>query len=142
MLMVSLFTTSLRFGLVLPLGVLAWTTGLLLMYCLQYPNWKRLYSDLNGSLQTSLIDSGYRSSIPGDPTGNTSVKRLQLSEKIKKIEDTAKKADEDLQIYILKAVTEGLSYTQLKSKLHIPCSRDVYYDRYRRFFWLLDKTKD
>ena len=62
-------------------------------YCLQYPNWKRLYSDLNGSLQTSLIDSGYRSSIPGDPTGNTSVKRLQLSEKIKKIEDTAKKAD-------------------------------------------------
>ena len=27
----------------------------------------------------------------------------------------------------------------LKSKLDIPCGRDMYYDRYRRFFWLLIK---
>jgi hypothetical protein len=24
----------------------------------------------------------------------------------------------------------------------MPCGRDTYYDRYRRFFWLLDKMRD
>lgn len=26
--------------------------------------------------------------------------------------------------------------------LDIPCSRDMYYDRYRKFFWLLDNARD
>ena len=43
--------------------------------------------------------------------------------------------------YILKAVTEELSYTYLKSKLKIPCGRDMYYDRYRRFFWILSNSR-
>lgn len=51
-------------------------------------------------------------------------------------------ADEELYSYILKAVTEGLSYTYLKTALEMPCGRDAYYDRYRRFFWLLDKERD
>lgn len=27
-------------------------------------------------------------------------------------------------------------------KLDIPCGKDLYYDRYRRFFWLLDKLRE
>ena len=58
------------------------------------------------------------------------------------IEKAALDADECLYPYILKAVTEGLSYTYLKSKTDIPCGKDMYYDRYRRFFWILDGLRE
>lgn len=31
--------------------------------------------------------------------------------------------------------------TILKTKLDIPCGKDMYYDRYRKFFWLLDNSR-
>ena len=58
------------------------------------------------------------------------------------VEQAAMDADEYLWHYILRAVTEGLSYTYLKSRLDIPCSKDTYYDRYRRFFWLLSEARN
>lgn len=58
------------------------------------------------------------------------------------VEQTAIEADANLAYYILKAVTEGLSYSHLKARLEIPCGKDMYYDRYRRFFWLLSKIRD
>lgn len=33
------------------------------------------------------------------------------------------------------------NYTYLKTVDHVPCSRDMYYDRYRRFFWLLNEAR-
>ena len=51
-------------------------------------------------------------------------------------------ADKDLAKYILMAVTYGHSYTYLKAKLDIPCSKDTYYDRYRKFFWILSDLRD
>lgn len=50
-------------------------------------------------------------------------------------------ADPTLADYILKAVTEGYSYTYLKTMLGIPCGRSMYFDRYRKFFWLLSKAR-
>ena len=44
--------------------------------------------------------------------------------------------------YILKGVTEGWSYDILKARSNIPCCKDVYYNLYRRFFWLLNKARD
>lgn len=57
------------------------------------------------------------------------------------VEKAAREADPYLASSILKAVTEGYPFTYLKSRLEIPCSRDMYYDRYRRFFWLLDQIR-
>lgn len=50
--------------------------------------------------------------------------------------------DAELSSYILKGVTEGWSYDILKARLNIPCCKDVYYNLYRRFFWLLNKARD
>ena len=58
------------------------------------------------------------------------------------VEQAALGADAELYPYILRAVTEGLSYTALKMQADLPCCKDVYYDRYRRFFWLLSKARD
>lgn len=107
------------------------------------PNEKKLYSELDGystgvDLDTYVI---HRSNIPSDITSRYAEKRLDCLEKMNMVEYAAIEADPDLYPYILKAVTEELSFTYLKTKLNIPCGKDMYYDRFRRFFWLLDKLR-
>lgn len=112
-------------------------------FCLQYPLWKKAYELLDGFHICSydLTDIS-RSNLPGDPTGNFVNERSTYFERMKVIEQATIDSDPYLASYILKAVTEGYSYSYLKARLEIPCSRDTYYDRYRRFFWILDKTKN
>ena len=111
-------------------------------FCLQYPNWKKAYAEFsNVSMPLSTIERVSTSNLPGDPTAKRAMLKAHYSERISLIEKTAMETDQYLSEYILKAVTEELSYTYLKSKLGIPCSRDTYYDRYRRFFWLLSEAR-
>lgn len=111
-------------------------------FCLQYPEWKRSYADFdNSSLPLSMIDRVSTSNLPGDPTAKRAMMKAYYAEKIKMVERVAMETDNCLHQYILKAVTEGYSYTYLKTRLNIPCGRDMYYDRYRKFFWLLSKTR-
>jgi hypothetical protein len=112
-------------------------------FCLQYPTWKREYAALDDpSISSSTTERMPSSNIPGDPTSRTAVDRIFYSDRIKLVEKIAIEADEFLSNYILRAVTEELSYTYLRNILGIPCSRDTYYDRYRRFFWLLNKERN
>lgn len=111
-------------------------------FCLQYPNWKRAYAEFNNaSIPSSTIDWTRTNTMPGDPTAKRALKKAYYVERIKLIEQTAKETDACLYEYILEGVTEERSYAYLKTKLGIPCGRDMYYDRYRRFFWLLDKAR-
>ena len=111
-------------------------------FCLQYPSWKKAYADFdNPSISLSMIEHLPTSNLPGDPTAKRALMKAKYAEKIKMIEKAAMEADQYLCDYILKAVTENLSYTYLKSRLEIPCGRDMYYDRYRRFFWLLSESR-
>lgn len=111
-------------------------------FCLQYPTWKKAYIDLDDtSVSLSALEKTPTSNIPGDPTAKRALVKAQLSERIKMVETIAIEADKYLWQYILKAVTENHSYTYLKTKLNIPCGKDMYYDRYRKFFWLLSKVR-
>ena len=112
-------------------------------FCLQYPIWKQAYLDLGGtSIGSSSAERIPSGNVHSDRTARRAILRTGYAEKIHLLEKTAMEADKYLHSYILKAVTEGLSYTYLKSRLGIPCSRDMYYDRYRRFFWLLSNSRD
>lgn len=111
-------------------------------FCLQYPEWKKAYVDLDDAAIGSSIGERIPSNnLPGDPTAKKAMAKARLDERIKMVEKIAKEADGILWQYILKGVTENLSYTYLKTKLDIPCGKDMYYDRYRKFFWLLSKAR-
>lgn len=111
-------------------------------FCLQYPLWKYAYEQLDGFYICSYdLSNVSKSNLPGDPIGNCVEERTRYFERMHAVERAAVEADPYLASYILKAVTEGHSFTYLKSRLEIPCSRDTYYDRYRRFFWLLDQSR-
>ena len=112
-------------------------------FCLQYPEWKRLYSELEDSnVSLSQIDRLPSSNTISDPTSKRAIAKAYYAERIKLIEQIARETDRYLYGYILKAVTEGLSFPYLKARLDIPCGRDMFYDRYRRFFWLLDNSRN
>ena len=112
-------------------------------FCLQYNEWKKAYASCNEAIIFATnIDKMPSSNIPSDLTAKYAMKKVYYAERIKLIEKAAMEADDFLYTYILRAVTEGLSYTYLKSRLEIPCGRDMYYDRYRRFFWLLSELRD
>lgn len=112
-------------------------------FCLQYPMWKRTYAAL---LDLSIVSSSLTGMPSGDSISDTTTKsairRTYYADKIKLVEETAKESDPYLYEYILKAVTEGLSYTYLKTVLEMPCGRDMFYDRYRKFFWLLNEARN
>lgn len=111
-------------------------------FCLQYPSWKKQYAMYKEPTVSSVVSGMPSSNIPGDPTGRHAVMRTFYGERISLVEDIARATDDYLYEYILKAVTEELSYTYLKTRLNIPCSRNTYYDRYRRFFWLLNQSRN
>ena len=112
-------------------------------FCLQYPSWKKAYAELEDvSIGSSAIERLPMANMHSDPTTRQAIKRSYYSKRIKMVERAAREADDLLWEYILKAVTEQLSYNHLKTKLSMPCSKDTYYDRYRRFFWLLSETRD
>lgn len=112
-------------------------------FCLQYPMWKKAYKSLE---EIDPQSPNYSESIKCIPTQSSTtekyaIAKVILEHRLKMIEKAAYEADEEIGGYILKGVTEELSYTYLKAKLNMPCGKDMYYDRYRRFFWLLSKSR-
>lgn len=89
-----------------------------------------------------MIESIPTDNLPSDPTAQRALIKAFYSERIKLIERIALEADPCLHDYIIKGITEGRSYTYLKTIMGIPCGKDMYYDRYRKFFWLLSESRE
>lgn len=76
----------------------------------------------------------------GDATANLAVRRAELQRKCELIEQTAIEADPDIYQYIIKGVTtEYATYRYLREIAGMPCGKNMYYDRRRKFFFLLSK---
>lgn len=112
-------------------------------FCLQYKEWKKGYDLCNDSIIfASTVDRLPGGNTPSDLTSKYALKKIYYAERIAVIEKAAKETDEFLYPYLLRAVTEGLSYTYLKTTLEMPCGKDMYYNRYRKFFWLLSEARN
>ena len=74
-------------------------------------------------------------------TANFALKIGLIDDYITMIEQTAVDTDEQLSGYILLAVTSGLGFDAMKARYDVPCSRGTFYDRYRKFFWILDQKR-
>lgn len=57
------------------------------------------------------------------------------------VEQSAIESDPVLGPYVLASVTEGLTFVELKSMYDIPCERDMFYNRRRKFFWVLNGVR-
>lgn len=112
-------------------------------FCLQYPFWKKACSSLDGwrynKADMNVYSVDHRIT---DPTAECVELRARYKEKMNIVEKVAVIAAGDLHCYILKGITEGVSYDCIKAKLEIPCCKEKYYEMYRKFFYLLSKEKE
>lgn len=112
-------------------------------FCLQYKSWRKAYKDLmEYGVTTSNITNEIRKTTISDPTAQLVITKMYYMDRIELVEKAAIETDQYLYKYIIQAVTEGYSFSYLKSRLEIPCSRDVYYEKYRKFFWVLSQMRD
>lgn len=112
-------------------------------FCMQYPLWKKTYVSLGyRNSHRNTIELSRSPNYVSNPTEKISVLRASIMEKIKMVENAAIEADRELGQYIIYGVTEGISYDTIKARYNIPCCKDIYYEKYRKFFWVLSKHRD
>ena len=109
-------------------------------FCLQYPEWKNLLEKFKMEVGRDLIRVNGRN-FPERPTENLGISLGEISGKVSIIEEVARETDGELWSYILRAVGYGDSYGRLKEVYKMPCSRGIFSEKYRKFFWLLDKSQ-
>jgi len=109
-------------------------------YCQQYKEWKNLYQKLAPriTIDSSEAHDGQKNIRAQE---DISLIRAELKQNMDLIERVAADTDGYLGRYLFIAVTEGLSFPQLKMKYSIACGKNMYYDRYRKFFWRLSQEK-
>ncbi len=112
-------------------------------FCLQYKEWKQRYLELAAEIGLSScpIERLPIGSDISDKTASVAITLNSLLSKMRVVEDTSYAADDEIGDYIFLAVTEGLSYPTLSTLHEIPCGKDMYYDRFRKFFFLLNKAR-
>ena len=111
-------------------------------FCLQYPIWRKAYTALDGygARSGGLAREAKRCGL-GDPTANCAAEKIFYGDRMHMVDRAAEAASPELAEYIFLAVTEGVSYEHLLTQLSIPCCREVFYQAYRRFFWLLSEAR-
>lgn len=109
-------------------------------FCLQYPEWKERLRELTDLTAHAMVTAG--SDQISNETERMALEKTILKNKIELVEKTAMEADKSLWFYILQGVTEERTFTYLSNMAGIPCGKNMYYDRYRRFFWLLSKNRE
>ncbi len=111
-------------------------------FCLQYPIWRKARNALTSLSQRSIETVFTKTNVISDPTEKCAEARIYYTERMKMVETAAYEASPEFSDYILKAVTEGLSYDSLRVRAGIPCCKEIYYELYRRFFWILSKIRN
>jgi hypothetical protein len=108
----------------------------LFYFCKQYKARQREIDSLYG-LSAIVMDGMPKSNTTGDQTANKVIKIDRLRSENELIEQTAIEADPYIYQQIIKNVTEGIAYDYLNCHY----SRGVFYDRRRRFFYLLSEKR-
>lgn len=109
-------------------------------FCLQYPAWKKALKKFKMEVGTDLVRANRRN-FPERPTENLGISLGEIYEKVSLIEEVARETDSKLWRWIMRAVAYGDSYGRLKEVYNIPYSRSIFLEKYRKFFWLLDKSQ-
>ena len=110
-------------------------------FCLQYPEKRAKVSyGLNATGANIAIRNGHI----GRPTESQAVKNSRYSKDILMIENSAREASAVIYPWIIKSVTEDLSYDDIEYDQQlgqIPICKKDFYGLRRKFYSILDKRK-
>ena len=109
-------------------------------FALNYPKWLDQYNALKDSVKAITYDQEvYGKGGISDKTQDFATKRAEIRDKMLKVEHCAFDAGGDIGEYILKSVIyENQTFEDMKA-LGMPCERTMFYERRRKFYWLLNQ---
>ena len=106
-------------------------------FCLNYDEWLEEYN-LSVGLNHGGDGEGGGSGT-GDPTSSQAIRLAELYKRIEIIRSTAYAVEPSIYEYLLDYVThDDVTFNKLKAK-GMPCERKMFYDRRRKFYWLMSK---
>lgn len=110
-------------------------------HCLQYQEWQDELKYKTDAVKSIEYGNEVHGSGPsGSSTERIAMRRAELAKKCELIEQTVLETDKDLYQYLLKAVTtEYVTYKYLKEIMGMPAGKDMYYDRRKKFYYLMSK---
>lgn len=109
-------------------------------FAYQYHEWKKELTGLTDTSKAIQYSDMPKGSLNPDPTGDLVERREHLVHNVDIVERCAMESDPDLYEWLMLGVTnDGVNYESLKTLKGIPCSRNTYYDRRRKFYYLLSK---
>lgn len=106
-------------------------------FCLQYDSKKERIRQLRIGLKAVNYTGSSKTNKITSSTENAALKIAELQKDIELIEQTAIEADSSIYQQIITNVTQGIPYEYIP----VPCCKDYFYSKRRRFFYLLDLKK-
>lgn len=117
-----------------PFYLTKWRTLEIKNFALQYPEWKKQLTELP-------LMHGIPSERVDCSRTDIYEKRIELLSKIEMVERACKMGGEDMWTYILKGMTEGLTYENLTLVHGMPCCRNHYYRYLRASLYFLSEIR-
>lgn len=109
-------------------------------FAYQYHEWKKELTGLTDTSKAITYSDMPKGNLNPDPTGDLVERREKLVRNIDIVERSAREADPELYEWLMLGVTnDGVNYESLRTLKGIPCSRNTYYERRRKFYYLLSK---
>lgn len=113
----------------------------MLYFSRQYNTMRQEKKDILRTYPSVASGEPVTTSDISDPVIKAAMRVEVLTEKMALIENTAMEAGPDIYKWLLLGVTTDYSYNYLAKKLNMPASKNAYYDRYRKYFYLLSKKR-
>ena len=110
-------------------------------FCLQYDDWKKALTLIDGwQVAPDDISGIIKGNPPESQTERQALARVYYSRCIDTVDKCIAELDTILAPYIKQGVTEGTGYNGLQAN-GCPCCKEIYYEYYHYFFWLLSKER-
>lgn len=80
--------------------------------------------------------------VSGSALEDLAIRRAGISARVDLIESACREADPELYFWLIKGVTsDSVGYDYLHYQLGMPCGRRAYYEKRRRFYYILYRKK-
>ena len=108
-------------------------------FCMRYHEYKsEIYKIMNGGGTSGVITYSKSTGRYSDPTANSVLKIERFRRHCELIEQTALETDSNIYQPLLNNVTTGVTYDQMKAcGIRILCGRRQFYEKRKKFFYLL-----
>lgn len=111
-------------------------------FCKNYDLWKAALADIDTFAGHSGSCISVCRSIDRYSVEQKAMLRKAMADRIELVDGCARDCDESIGRYILEATTQGLSYDDICKRHDLDVNRAEYFDKYRRFYYLLSERKD